>query len=459
MALLAVLHELAPEMDLELTVAHLNHCIRGREADEDERFVCDAAKRLGLDIVTGRRDVGRLARRNGQSLEMAGREARYAFFASVARKRGCAAAATGHTADDHAETFLLKLARGTGFGGLRGIPRSTTLKGLRIIRPLRDANRENIVRFLEKRGSAWREDASNQQVSFLRNRVRGQIMPAMQSMLNPQLRRALLRLGDIVEAENEWLDSLALKILSECRVPKGRERAAGDSGGASVCGPSGMRRLPFGDILCEALAGRPLGARRRALRLWLVSSGLPHESLDFETIGRLDRLLVSGRTASSVTPAGGWVVRREYGRLIVRRAGDESPVAYSAPVLIPGETLLAEEGFRINASVEPGITRARPAGIGAFPDCASLNVEAWRRRKMIVRSWRRGDRMRPMGISGSKKLQDIFVDAKIAADVRRRAPIFECGGEIVWLPGYRIARGWQVPESGVRALQLRIERI
>lgn len=442
MALLVALHELAPELGISLTVAHLNHGLRGPAAEEDQQFVRNLAERLCIRCITERKDVRRLALRIGESLEMAGRRARYDFFVRAARKLGCTVAATAHTADDQAETIMLKVARGTGSSGLRGILRSTCWKRLKIVRPLLDVSRESIVQFLGKSGTAWREDASNLDTTFLRNRVRHEVIPFLESTLNPEVKKALLRLGNIMEEEGIWLDSMAAKLMDDCRASYGED---------DTIAPA--------DISCASLSSHPVAARRRVLRLWLASAGMPHELLDFETTERLDLLLTSWRTPGQLTLQDDWIVRREYGRLITSRNAGQIAIAFCERLKIPGETILKEQRLKITISLEPGFSRKKPAGIGRFPAQASLNAALWRRRRMVVRSWRTGDRMSPFGMIGSRKIQDIFTDAKTPKRLRHCAPLFECGREIIWLPGYRIANGWEVPDSGARALQVKVERI
>lgn len=440
MALLTALHELAPKIGIRLSVCHLNHRLRGHDADEDERFVRRAAARLGIKCVVARPDVSRLARERGQSLEMAGREARYDFFARASRSLGCDCVATAHTADDQAETILLRLARGTSARGLRGIPRATSWKGVRITRPLRDLDRKSIVRFLERRGIGWREDASNRDTSLQRNLVRHEVIPFLESKLNPRLRQALLRLGDISEDENEWLEELSSRILAECS--------------ASAPGEPRSR-----EIICEKINFHPAAARRRVLRQWLLSAGVRHQALDFETMERLDRLLTSRRASESATLEGGWKVRRECGRIKADREDVEHIEPYSARVRVPGRTILPSQGLKITATMGKGFVGEKPAAIGSFPARAWLSAAAWRRRKIVVRSWKPGDRMSPHGMSGSKKVQDIFVDMKVPSRLRHRIPLFECGGEIIWLTGYRIARGWEVAGQSARSLHLCVDRL
>jgi tRNA(Ile)-lysidine synthetase-like protein len=172
------------------------------------------AKRLRLNCITGRSDVGRLARRKGISIEMAAREARYRFLARTAREAEATAIATAHTADDQAETILLNLARGAGAAGLAGIPYMGR-HALKVVRPLRDVGRASVERFLVSGRLAWREAATNADPAVLRNRVRHEVLPFLEKRLNPGIRLALLRASDILASENEWLNVLAKKILGQ----------------------------------------------------------------------------------------------------------------------------------------------------------------------------------------------------------------------------------------------------
>ncbi|MCG2661148.1 MAG: tRNA lysidine(34) synthetase TilS, partial [Kiritimatiellae bacterium] len=308
-ALLAVLRRLAPAWKLRLTVAHLNHGIRGPAAAADAAFVAGLARRWKLEFVGGKVNVPVQARRRGISLEMAGRSARYGFFAKAARTHHCDAVATAHTADDQAETILLNLARGAGAAGLAGIPYIGRHGALNVVRPLRDVGRASVERFLARGRLAWREDATNADPAFLRNRVRHEVLPFLEERLNPGIRLALLRASDILTRENEWLDVLAEEILGQCR-----EAVTGHA------------------LEANRLSGFPVAARRRVLRHWLEASGLDAEMLSFDAIERLDNLItrrLTDRGGRAVTLSGGWLVRR-YGNkltLSMDRDGNFDPVA------------------------------------------------------------------------------------------------------------------------------------
>ncbi len=434
MALLALLHEMAPRWQLRLSVAHLQHRIRGSAAAQDARFVKASARQLGLNYVEGNVDVPRLARRRGVSLEMAGREARYAFFAQAARRWHCAALATAHNADDQVETVLLKLARGAGPQGLAGIPYHTHWGKLKIIRPLRDASRIAILEFLRRRHLAWREDATNNDEAFLRNRIRHEVLPFLETRLNPRIRQALARTADILEKENEYLAALASNILAQCAGPA----------------------RPLDGAL---LASYPIALRRRVLRQWLVAYGMAVNHIDYNAVDRLDNLLIHRQSGRSITLPGAWLARKTGRHIDLTHGQLLAAEAFRVALNIPGQTLLPQCGLRVVVELGAYVDCAKPSGLGQYPAQVCLALSSWRRRRVYARSWQAGDRMAPLGLRGSRKLQDIFTDGKLPREQRARLPLFECAGGLIWLPGYRVARGWAAAPSQQKTLRLTVERL
>lgn len=428
--LLFVLNALAPSLRLQLTAAHLNHGIRKPGAAKDEAFVGELAARLGVRLVTQRVHVPRRARNAGVSLEMAAREARYTFFSHWARRTGATTVATAHTADDQAETVLLKLARGAGPTGLSGIARETVLRGWRIVRPLLDFSHDEICAFLRSQGVGWREDETNRDVTFLRNRVRHDILPLLEKNLNPAIRQSLIRTAEILAAEDRWLTEISREALRDCR--------------SSVHGALSVSRLNV----------YRLAARRRVLMLWLREEGVPADRVDFDLIERLNALL-AGRTGGRTRVGASLVVTRSYDHLVVAESpSPEGDVNFRKPLPVPGEISLPEVGICFRATLGPGVERPRGGKPGDLPARASISKRAVGRKRLYIRFRRTGDRIKPMGMRGSRKLQDIFVDAKVPRACRSRIPVVECGGEIIWIPGYRVARGWDVRPSEKNAIQI-----
>lgn len=415
-ALLHALLQLREKFALRLAVAHLHHGIRGKDADADASFVRRLAKRRKVAYVEERADIPQQARAAGISLEMAARAARYDFFRRAAETLGAATVAVAHNADDQAETILLRIARGTGPDGLAGMSPVSRRTGLKIIRPLLGVTRAEIIAFLKQNRLRWREDASNRDPHHLRNRIRHEILPLLERRLNPQIRPALLRMAGIVREENIAFDKLAGAVLKRCG-----KRARG------------MRSI----LRIEKLAQLPLALQRRVLRLWLMMAGLDAELMDFDAVASAAALLESRRGTKSVELGGGWKIIRRYGDLAVEKTPALATVAWS----------LQMEPHR-------GIVKERPTTPGRLPAQATLNAAAVGKAALLVRSARPGDRMAPLGMDGTKKLQDIFTDAKVPRDQRAQIPVVECRGQIVWLPGYRVARGWEVSGPRNRSLLL-----
>lgn len=440
MALLHAFHALAPRQGWRLTVAHLHHGIRGARADEDARFVRQAVRRLRLPCVVGRADVPALARRRGVSLEMAARTARYAFLLRTARRAGADVVATAHTADDQAETVLLKLLRGAGRTGLSGIAPETAVGGCRVVRPLLGVSRSAILAYLRQAGAAWREDETNADRSFLRNRVRHDLLPLLEREFNPRIRETLNRMSRIFAAEDEWLEELAARSAADCEVPAPGRDATGTA------------------LACDRLRRLPLAVRRRVLRHWLIRRGVPESCLDFETLERVTALNDAARGNKVLLLGEGCRVRRSYGRLHLGAADPAASSAFMAVLRVPGTTLIPGAGWRIVTRLAPGLVKERAPCAGTLPARASFSAAAWDRQAIAVRPWKAGDRMAPWGLAGTKKIQDILVDQKVPRAERQRLPVFESGGEIVWLPGYRVARSWAVTDPDALNLQVRIER-
>jgi tRNA(Ile)-lysidine synthase len=431
------MRELAPALGIRITAAHLNHCIRGKESDTDAEFVGKLTRSLGIPLESGRSSVPRRAAKKGISLEMAAREARYGFFVRVARRTGACVVATAHTADDQAETVLLKLARGAGPAGLSAMAPQTALHGLRVIRPMIEVSRNEIESFLRARDLDWREDESNRDVSFLRNRVRHEILPLLAARLNPRIRQALIRSAEVLREEDAWLTDIAESELSDCRL-KGTRNA----------------------LRVGALVAKNSALRRRILRLWLSAAGVSPEQLGFCSIDRVESLVTRRKGSGKAEVTGRWIVTRSYDRLTIEQGKSESVCpGFRRAVVIPGETVMPDAGLRIITEFRTHIARPVRPRIGAFPAEASVNPATAGRRRLFVRSWTAGDRIQSYGLKGSKKLQDIFVDEKVPVELRGRVPVFECGGRIIWLPGYRIARGWEVTAPEQDSLQIRIENI
>jgi tRNA(Ile)-lysidine synthase len=218
----ALLHWLAEQGFKRLTVCHLDHGLRGRASRADAKFVARLAKKYALNFVSERADVAAIAKEKRISIETAAREARYAFFAQTAKREKCRTLFLAHHADDQAETFLFNLFRGAGAAGLGAMrPESTRKIGgvtLRIMRPLLGVWRAEIDEYVAAHGLKFREDASNADAKHSRNKMRHEIIPALEKWFGREIKKSVWRSAEIFAAENDWLESLTAPPTRELSV-------------------------------------------------------------------------------------------------------------------------------------------------------------------------------------------------------------------------------------------------
>jgi tRNA(Ile)-lysidine synthase len=426
-AMLRLLHDLHGRGELLLdAVAHLNHAIRP-DADADQVFCQALAAELGVRFVSSHLDVPARARLAKQSLEVAGRTARRAFLDDLKHARAADYIATAHTQDDQAETVLLRLLRGAGQRGLAGIaPR----RGARI-RPVLCATRAELRRELERRGQAWREDVTNADLANPRNRVRHELLPYLEQHFNPSARRALARLADAARADDEWL-----------------ARHAATAAGAVVETDLGRVRLDR-----TLLLTLPEPIARRVVQHALTAAGEAAPAPDVKAVAAVLDVAHARRSAADVAglrvePFGGFVV-------LVPKAAERVSQPFQYNLTVPGEVRMHGAGWILEAAgpfgqTDPGYTTTDVAQIDATAVGHGL----------VVRSRRPGDRLRPVGLGGSKKVQDILVDRKVPRVERDTVPVVTDTQErIVWLAGHALSEEFRVTEGTKAVIILKLRRI
>jgi tRNA(Ile)-lysidine synthase len=437
-ALLAILAHLSASgaLGLGLTVAHFDHGLRRRSERQAERAaVSELATRLGLPLVVGEGDVRAHARRRRLSREEAARELRYRFLAEEAESLGIGTVATGHTADDQAETVLLHLIRGSGLAGLAGMRPGSSWpfgghQGLLLARPLLDVIRQETERYCREEGLTPCLDVTNLLLEPLRNRVRHELIPLLRRY-NPKIEAALLRLASAAAADAAYLEETAGGIWSALAT---REEGSVSLPRREVSTLS----LALQRRLLQA-AGRHLLGADRQIEAVHVQAML--ETLAKRGGGRLSR------------PGGlSFLVDRESVRLsfCTGEAVEAKPIL-ETPLNIPGRTVVGD--WTVQAEVLP----AGRAEVGGDPNQALLDAEAVGE-ALVVRSRRRGDRFRPLGLGGEKKLQDHLVDAKVPRHQRDAVPLVCAPWGIAWVVGHRIDERAKVREGTSRVLRLRFRQ-
>jgi tRNA(Ile)-lysidine synthase len=408
-------------------IGHLNHGLRGAESDGDERFCRDLAAREALPVEVGYADIAQLARSSGRSIEDAARAARYAFLLSAADRLGAEVVAVGHSLDDQAETVLLRLIRGAGPRGLAGI----RPKAGRIVRPLLDITRDELRRYAAAHALVFRDDASNADVTIPRNRIRLDLMPHLEQY-SPAIASVLARQAEVAREDEAYLSGQA----NEAYAVVVSHTAAGL------------------DLDAAGLSGLPRAIAARVARLALEHAA----SGRFVAAAHIDCVLSLAAAADGASAAlPGCIATRRGGR-IVFGSPDGPPFsnALRQPLPVPGEVALpgwlvsAEE---LDASPEGGIPPARGATV--------VLAAQLLRGPLAVRTRRRGDRFRPLGMGGRRrKLQDFLVDRKIARAERDSLPlVVDRDDRIVWVVGQTVAEDFRVTEPSRAVILLKARRL
>ena len=440
LALLHALWRLCGQLDTRLHVATLDHGLRGAAGAEDAAFVRQTAHEMGLPATVGRVDVRALAGRLGLGLEEAARRARYTFLEAVARQVGAAQVAVGHNRDDQAETVLMHVIRGSGLDGLRGmLPRtvfpawcdvcaaaitadpplvSPPLTGDApvLVRPLLGVSRAEIVEYASAEGLVPRQDATNADRRFLRNRLRLDVLPLLET-LNPGVREAAARLADVLREEAAFLESAYRAALARLVRVRTEDAIVLDRPGWMALSVAEQR-----------------GVIRAAIRELALDLG----GISYVHIVQAVQLVHQSMVGSALALPGGLVVRRGYDTITVARAAAEDP-GIDAPALPAGEEGPAfTAGERVTWRAGDWMFEAQSldadadlAPFHADPLAAALAAPLGA--PMVLRTRRPGDRFRPRGLGGhSQKLSDTLINMRVPAAWRDRTPLLVIDGEIAW---------------------------
>jgi len=436
-AMLLLLRQLAPECGFAVAgIAHFNHRLRGSESDGDELFCRELAARLGIPVEVGSADVAALARDGQVSIEVAARRARYAWFGDVANRLGAQHVATGHTRDDQAETFLLRVLRGAGSSGLAGIQPA---RGI-FVRPLLDVRRQDLVAWLDEAGERYRDDSSNRDLAIPRNWIRHQLLPLLEEHLNADMTAVLSRQALVLRDESALLGQMAEqgRLAVESSV---------DGGGIAL------------DV--ARLGALPVAVARRVVRTALLRVN-DSRFLGFDHVEQVLDLAAGSRFGVAADLPGIRVERNPSAVVLSRREsrGPDAPVSFSYSLPVPGRLVIPECGCVIETTEAGAGTSqvVRDKGVNARNE-AVVDSEAavgglW------VRSRLPGDSVRPLGLGGRKKLQDVLVDLKVSRALRDRVPVVvDCRGRIVWVAGYVTGDEARVTDRTQTVVILKLRRL
>lgn len=417
-ALISLLHQSAKTLALHLEAAHLDHALRDVSCD-DARFVEQLCDDLGVSLTMERRDVAETARQRKGNLEEVARDLRRNFLARTAQARNCQLIALGHHADDQAETFLMRLLRGAGSAGLvcmRMVNKS-------VVRPLLPFQRSDLLAYLHEEGLSWREDQSNLDQTFTRNRIRHQLLPELESF-NPNIRSQLAGLCEQMRQDDDFWTVLVAQELARCSKSQENDYT--------------LDRQLFLE-LAPALASRVVRAALQEVRGDLRGMTSAH-------VADILQLVNAGSPQGELSLPDVWVARR-YEKLLFRKQKPEAVDTFMLVLNGPG-TYPLPEGRTLRLSLEE-------RALGECAEIVEFSAKALSF-PLQLRHCKPGDRLCPSGMSGSKKLQDLFVDLKLTREERQKTLLLTGAAEVLWVVGLRRSDGRR-PEEGEPVLRIVVE--
>ncbi len=411
--LLALLLEIKKEWSFKIYLGHFNHKLR-KEAEEDERFVRDVARKYSLPLFVESADVRSHAKKNRLNIEEAGRELRYDFLKKVASEIGEAKIATGHTMTDQAETLLMRLMRGSGPRGLASI--FPVVEG-RIIRPLIHLEREDIEDYIEKKKIPFRIDESNFDRRFFRNRIRWELIPYIRKNFEPKIVPQLARVASILQGEEALLDKL------------GKEKARN----AILEKSEGLSLKP------GILGSLPLALRRRVVREFIFRLKGNLRGISFEDIESVLRL----REGKELHLKGNLFLKRDKDLVFLKR---KTSPKVSYEYSWQGKDMIEIKEISLKFEGKHFKEKNRPKLI--FNDETHAYFDKGKLRfPLLVRNRRKGDRYRPLGSPGQKKLKEIMRAKGIPLSERDTMPIFLSGKKIIWVLGLPVSEEYKVSDQ------------
>jgi len=463
LCLLHLFITISHKFDLTLTIAHLNHQLRGEYSQADAEFVQEIAKQWRLPFFIESHDIISLANKRQQSVEEVARQVRYAFLWRVARETNSDKIAVGHNADDQVETVLMHFLRGTGLAGLRGmlpdidlaelrlypedIPTFLRQPSPRLIRPLLDISRVEIEAYCQDHNLSPRQDYSNQDTTFFRNRLRHELIPLLETY-NPNLRQVLLRTASVVMADTQILNDHLDKAWSLVTKDVSPERIVID---------------------LQRWLNLPLGLKRSVLRRAVHNLRRSLRDISFLHIENAIAILEKGQTGAKATLPQELILTIGYETFIIasNRVSSQPPTLGQPQLLkdqilklnLPGATPLEHSPWQLKADLLPyetvNLQEVKQVGRWeAYLDADVVGDQA------ILRSRQAGDTFYPLGMAGHhKKVNEFMVNEKIPADWRNQIPLLVSQDRILWVCGYRLDERACLHTNTRQVFHLKFEKV
>jgi tRNA(Ile)-lysidine synthase len=409
-----ILNTIAGDYSLQLAIAHLNHSLRGQESDRDAEFVAALAEKFDLPCYLEKKDVKTFQRRRRLSPEEAARRVRYEYYDAVSANAGFNKIALGHHSDDNAELVLMNLLRGSGPLGLSGI---APLRDSKIVRPLIHLKRSEILEYVSAKNIAFVTDTSNTDPAYRRNQIRHHLIPELKKSYNPAIVGSLNRLGEILQAENQWMEQILEPVFADSILDQTSD---------------GIR------LALSKFNKMHRAAGRRIIRKAILSVKHDLRRITFSHVDAVLDLAGKTRTGGFLDLPDGIRVIKDIAVLTIKKEDRECPtdiVDYHYTISAEGTTPITE------AQVAIKLVRIDIDDVPDFKDAGTNRAFFDRdclRFPLVVRNFQPGDRFSPLGVAGTQKLKKFFINNKIPARQRYKCPLLVSENKIIWVGGLRI---------------------
>jgi tRNA(Ile)-lysidine synthase len=429
MVLLRLLDAFRQEFDLSLIVAHVNHGLRLKEAEDEAELVKKESERLGLTFECGLFNVKEFKKAGGLSLQDAARRIRFHFFNLLLQKHGADKIALGHNADDQVETLILRLMRGSGLMGLKGI---LPIREGKVIRPLLEVWRGEIESFAQEKEIPYLLDSSNLKEDYLRNRIRLTLIPLIEREYQLNFKKIVLKTSAILREENDYLERGGEEAYQKI-VHEGGDVLSFQWTDYQSLHPAIQQRV------LRKMCGK------------IYNSRMNVESTEGIKIDRLHKKLVSVHPSFLLELPQGGSLEKRYDLVIMKKERVKPILPFEVKLNFPGRTYIEEIGHEVvmeEISRNDLMKDSYRLPHRAFLDCQSLRFP------LKMRNFRPGDRFQPLGVKGTQKLKEFFIDHKIPNFERQRIPLLLSGEMIAWVVGYRIDERVKISEKTQRVLKV-----
>jgi len=428
--LLHVLYTLRERLHIKLHAVHINHMLRGKESEEDEKYVKELCEKLEIPAHFFSIDIKDIAGKRGISMEEAGREARYRKFEEVAEETGSSKIAVAHNRNDQAETVLMNIIRGSGLDGLKGIE---YIRG-KIIRPLLDVRREDIEDYCRQHSLNPRTDSTNLVSIYTRNKVRLDLIPSINKMFDTDIQDNLWKMSILLKDDIGYIDENVTRLYNECLIETNKDSITIDAG---------------------IFRSYHIAIKRRIVRSAIKNLTGSLKGMESVHIEKVLQLWENGRTGAEIHLPCGLKALKSYNHLIIARAVNNVETRpFCIEISIPGVTLVPEIGAGIKAFIEKKSSAIEQNGNMRYNSLVQYFDYDTFKMGIYIRNRKDGDVFKPYKSNGTRKLKEYFIDNKIPRHKRDNIPLIAQGNEIVWVIGYKISDKFKVTENTKTVLKL-----